>query len=149
MAGRTALGARREVVAAACEALSGLGEELWAAGSAELAAVMGEVDRLGMLVEAARVVVAGEALRRGEPGSGALAMTPVAWVRCHAPSTRAGGAGQVVALAEAFERPGNEVVRSAVMAGELPGRSAAVVVAEAERLRPLLAEGAEPAVLDG
>ena len=149
MAGESELGARREVVAAACEALSGLGAELWAAGSAELAALMGEIDRLGMLVEAARVEVAGEAMRRGEPGSGALAMSPVAWVRSHAPSTRSGGAGQVVALAEALERSGNHKVRDAVMSGVLPVRSAAVVVAEADRLRPLLADGAEAAVVEG
>ncbi len=129
--------------------LSGLAGELWAAGSAELGAVMGEVDRLVVAGEAARVVVAAEAMARGETGSGALALTPVAWVRRHAPSTVAGGAGQVVALAEAFAVSGNAVVKDAVMSGVLPVRSAAVVVAEAERLRPLLADGAEPAVLDG
>ena len=143
------MGARRDAIAVACEALAGLGDELWAAGSAELAAVMGEVDRLVVAGEAARVVVAGEAMARGETGSGVLALTPVGWVRRHAPSTVAGGAGQVVALAEAFERPGNEVVRSAVLAGRLPVGSAAVVVAEADRLRPLLADGAEAAVVDG
>ncbi len=88
-------------------------------------------------------------MARGETGSGALALTPVAWVRRHAPSTVAGGAGQVVALAEAFAVSGNAVVKDAVMSGVLPVRSAAVVVAEADRLRPLLADGAEPAVLDG
>ncbi len=149
MAGGSGLGARREVLAAACDALSGLGGELWAAGSGDLAAVMSEVDRLVSLAEAARVEVACEAMRRGEPGSGALALTPVAWVRRHAPSTVAGGAGQVVALAEAFERVRQRGGRDAVMSGSLPVRSAAVVVAEAERLRPLLADGAEPAVLDG
>ncbi|WP_377640089.1 hypothetical protein [Oryzobacter terrae] len=149
MAGGDALEVRRDAVAAACDALSGLRHELWRAGSGELAAVMAEVDRLGMLVDAARVGVVDEAIRRGEPGSGALAMTPVDWVRRHAPSTRAGGAGEVVAVAEAFGRPGNEAVRAAVSAGALPVRSAAVVVAEADRLRPLLAEGAEAAVLDG
>ena len=95
------------------------------------------------------MVVAAEAMARGETGSGALALTPVAWVRRHAPSTVAGGAGQVVALAEAFAVSGNAVVKDAVMSGVLPVRSAAVVVAEADRLRPLLADGAEPAVLDG
>ena len=149
MAGGSGLDARREVIAAARDALAGLAGELWAAGSGELAAVMSEVDQLVVAGEAARVVVAAEAMARGETGSGALALTPVAWVRRHAPSTVAGGAGQVVALAEAFAVSGNAVVKDAVMSGVLPVRSAAVVVAEAERLRPLLAEGAEPAVLDG
>lgn len=137
------------MVAAACDALSGLGGDLWRAGSRELEVVMAEVDRLGMLVDAARVEVAGEAMRRGEPGSGARAMTPVQWVRCHAPSTRAGGAAQVVAVAEAFAVEGMSAVKAAVTSGRLPVRSAAVVVAEADRLRPLLADGVEPTVVDG
>ncbi len=76
-------------------------------------------------------------------------MTPVQWVRRYAPSTRAGGSAQVVAVAEAFSVAGNAPVKAAVLSGTLPVRSAAVVVAEADRLRPLLAEGAEPAVLEG
>ena len=95
------------------------------------------------------MLVAREAMDRGEPRSGALALTPVEWVRRHAPSLKAGGAGQVVAVAEAFAVAGNAPVKAAVLSGVLPVRSAAVVVAEADRLRPLLAEGAEPAVLDG
>ncbi len=133
----------RERVAAAREGLSILGSELWRAGSAELGELMGEVDGLVSAGEAARVVVTREAMDRGEPGSGALAMTPVQWVRAHAPSTRSGGAAQVVAVAEAFGVPGNSAVKEAVLTGGLPVRSAAVVVAEADRLRPLLAEGAE------
>lgn len=139
----------RERVAAAREGLSVLGSELWRAGSAELGELMGEVDGLVSAGEAARVVVTREAMDRGEPGSGALALTPVQWVRAHAPSTRSGGAAQVVAVAEAFGVPGNSAVKEAVLAGALPVRSAAVVVAEADRLRPLLAEGAEAAVVDG
>ena len=109
-----------------------------------------DVDRRVVVAgESARVVVAREAMGRGEAGSGVLALTPVQWVRRHAPSLRAGGAGQVVAVAEAFAVAGNAPVKAAVLSGVLPVRSAAVVVAEADRLRPLLAEGAEPAVLEG
>ncbi len=149
MAGEPALDARRDVIAAACDALAGLDGELWRAGSAQLEAVMAEVDHLVALGEAARVGVTVEAMRRGEPGSGPLALTPVQWVRRHAPSTRAGGAAQVVAVAEAFAVAGLAAVKTAVSSGRLPVRSAAVVVAEADRLRPLLAEGVEPAVVDG
>ncbi len=99
--------------------------------------------------EAARVCVVAEALSRGEPGSGPVALSPVGWVREHARSLRAGGAAQVVRLAEAFRVPGNEPVKDAVLSGRLPVRVAGVVVAEVARLRPLLAEGAEPAVLAG
>ncbi|WP_344191750.1 HNH endonuclease signature motif containing protein [Pedococcus aerophilus] len=91
----------------------------------------------------------GEAIDRGEPGSGVRAMTAVQWVREFAPSTRAGGARAVVEVAAAFAKPVNEPVRVAVQSGRLPVRSAAVVVTEADRLRPVLAAGAEPHVLAG
>lgn len=134
---------------AACEGLNGLGSELWRASSTDLEEVMAEADRMVAAGEAARAVVLAEAMSRGETGSGALALTPVQWVRRHAPSTRAGGAAQVVAVAQAFAVAGSPAVKDAVLSGELPVRSAAVVIAEADRLRPLLADGAEPAVVDG
>ena len=133
----------------ACEGMDGLGGELWRAGSAELEAVMAEADRMVTAGEAARAVVLAEALSRGETGSGALALTPVQWVRRHAPSTRAGGAVQVVAVAQAFAVGGRSAVKDAVLSGRLPVRSAAVVISEADKLAPLLTEGAEPAVIDG
>ena len=86
---------------------------------------------------------------RGETGSGPDALTPVAWVRRHAPSTVAGGAGQVVSVAQAFAVAGNAPVKDAVLSGVLPVRSAAVVVSEADKLLPLLIEEARPTVLDG
>ncbi|WP_406829557.1 DUF222 domain-containing protein [Pedococcus sp. KACC 23699] len=145
------VGQRREMIAAARAALAGLAEVLWQVPSAGggLAGLLGEVDALGAACDAARVAVVGEAIERGEPGSGARAMSATAWVREHAPSTRAGGAGQLVDVAVAFTKPVNETVRVAVEAGELPVRSAAVVLAEADRLRPLLADGAEPHVVAG
>lgn len=149
MPGGLTLQERRERWAAAREAFDGLGDQLWREGSAGLADVMHEVDSLVVAGEAARVVVTAEAMARGEPGSGEQPLTPVQWVRRHAPSLRAGGAGQVVATAEAFAVAGLAPVKEAVLSGVLPVRSAAVVVAEAEKLRPLLAEGAVPAVLDG
>ena len=55
-----------------------------------------------------------------------------------------------MAVAEAFGVPGNSAVKEAVLTGGLHVRSAAVVVAEAGRLRPLLAEGVGgAAVVDG
>ena len=70
MTGGQALDTHRGTLAAAGEALSGLGAELWRAGSSELAAVVGEVDRLGLLCEAARVAVVAEVFGGCEPGSG-------------------------------------------------------------------------------
>ncbi len=140
---------RRELLAGARRALDGLDGQLWQAGGAELGALLGEVDALVGMGEAARVSVVAEALQRGEPGSGERALSSVDWVREHAPSLRAGGAAQVVRLAEAFRVPGNAPVKDAVTSGRLPVRLATVVASEAERLRPLLADGAEPAVLEG
>ena len=134
---------------AACEGLGGLGSELWRASGPELEEIMAEADRMVTMGEAARAVVLAEAMSRGETGSGALALTPVQWVRRHAPSTRSGGAAQVVAVAQSFAVTGLSAVKDAVLSGELPVRSAAVVVAEADRLRPLLADGVEPTVVDG
>jgi hypothetical protein len=134
---------------AASQALDGLGAELWRAGTTELEEVMAEADRMVLAGEAARAVVLAEAMSRGETGSGALALTPVQWVRRHAPSTRAGGAAQVVAVAQAFAVGGRSAVKDAVLSGRLPVRSAAVVISEADKLAPLLAEGVERTVVDG
>ena len=135
---------------AACEALDGLGGgELWRAGSAELEQVMGEADRMVAAGEAARVAVLAEVISRGGTGSGPDALSPVEWVRRHAPGTRAGGAAQVFAVAQAFAVPGRAAVKDAVLSGVLPVRSAAVVLSEAEKLLPSITEQARPTVLAG
>ena len=150
---RLSLAEHRERIAAARSSLSALGAVLWQApsggGTEGLAGLLGEVDGLVMAGEAARVAVTREALGRGETSGGSAAMTPTQWVRHHAPSTRAGGSGTVVALAQAFGKAINQPIEQAVEAGRLPARSAAVVVSEADKLRPLLADGAEPHVLEG
>ncbi|NYG06875.1 hypothetical protein BJ986_001362 [Phycicoccus badiiscoriae] len=147
------LAQHRERIAAARESLAGFDSALWQAPSGGapdgLAGLMSEVDALGAACEAAKVSITAEAMDRGETGDGAAALTVTQWVRAHAPSTRAGGAGQVVAVAVAFGKPVNAPVADAVRAGVLPVRSAAVVVAEADRLRPVLAQGAQPHVLAG
>lgn len=147
------LNQHRERFAAALESLRALEGVLWQAPSsgsaAGLAGLLTEVDALGQACDAARVAVTAEAIARGETSGGAAAMTPTQWVRQHAPTTRAGGAGQVVALAVAFTKPVNAVVKSALHSGRLPVRSASAVVLEADRLRPALAPGAEPHVLEG
>ncbi|HWS57873.1 MAG TPA: DUF222 domain-containing protein [Actinotalea sp.] len=149
MTGGTPLEARRDHMAAAVEAVDGLGSELWRAGGADLEALMGEADRMVAAGEAARVLVLAEAMSRGETGASPLALTPVQWVRRHAPSTRGGGSAQIVAVAKVFSVPGREAVKDAVLSGALPVSSAAVVASEADKLAPLLAEGVEPTVVDG
>jgi hypothetical protein len=115
----------------------------------ELGPVLGEVDALVAAGELARVAVVAEAVERGEPAAGSVAMAPVAWALAWAPSLRAGGAGQAVALARDFAKPVNAPVLAAVEQGRIPIRSAAVVIAEADRLRPRLAEGADEPVMEG
>ena len=96
---------------------------------------MGEIDGLVVAGEAGRVVVTAEAMARRDR-LGALALTPVQWVRRHAPSTEVGRRGQWWRWPEAFAVAGNAPVKDAVLSGVLPARSAAVVVAEADKLRP-------------
>lgn len=143
------LAQRRAAIGAATVGVRGLREVLFQATGDELAEVLGEVDALGQACDAARVAVTTEAVERGEVGTGPRALTLTQWLYQHAPSLRSGGAGQVVALAAAFGKAVNEPVRAAVEDGGLPVRAAAVVLTEADRLRPRLADGAEPHVLAG
>lgn len=85
-------------------------------------------------------------MARGEVRPG-RAQTVVQWLTSWAPSLRAGGAGQVVALATAFGKRVDAPVQQAVDAGSLPVRSAATVVAEFDRLRPILGEHAQAPVM--
>ena len=143
----------REQIVAARSAVAALREVLWqvpsGGGPDGLSGLLGEIDGLVTAGEAARVAVVHEAMNRGETSGGPAAMSTVQWVRHHAPSTKAGGAGTVVAVAQAFQKQVNAPVREAVDSGRLPVVSAAAVVSELEKLRPLLADGAEPHVLEG
>ena len=147
------LAEHRERLAAARSSLAALGSVLWQApsggGSDGLSGLMGEVDALVTAGEAGRVAVLREAMDRGEASGGPAAMTTAQWVRFHPPSTRAGGAAAIVSVASALGKVANQPVKEAVASGRIPVRSAAAVVSEADRLRPLLAEGAEPHVLEG
>ena len=138
------LAEHRERIAAARSSLSALGGVLWQApgggGPDGLSGLLGEVDALGLACDAARVAVVGEAMDRGETSGGPAAMTTVQWVRHHAPPTKAGGAGTIVSVAQAFQKQVNAPVKEAVEAGRLPVSSAAAVVSEHEKLRPMLGE---------
>lgn len=142
-----------EQLAVARTAVAALRDVLWqvpsGGGPDGLSGLLGEVDELVMAGESARVAVVREAMDRGEASGGPAAMSTVQWVRHHAPSTKAGAAGTVVAVAQAFQKQVNAPVQEAVNSGRLPVPSAAVVVSEFEKLRPLLADGAEPHVLEG
>lgn len=143
------LAERRAAMEGACAALAGLHDVLFEAGGTELGPLLGLVDRLLSAAELGRVVVTGEAMARGEIGVRGAALSPAQWVRAHAPSTRAGGAGVVVSVAADFAKPVNAPVVSAARAGRIAVRTAAAVMAEAEKLRPMLADGAEGPVVQG
>ena len=126
MKGILTLERRRERLAAAHSALQGLEAELWRAGGDDLGPLLGELDALAGACDAGRVAVISEAEARGETTGGAHATTTVGWVRHWAPSTRSGGAGQLVTVAQAFAKAANAPVKEAVDSGRLPVRSAAV-----------------------
>ena len=58
MAGGLSLDERCDRLVAACEAMDGLGDELWRAGGDRLAQVMSLIDAIVVAGESARVVVA-------------------------------------------------------------------------------------------
>jgi hypothetical protein len=142
---------RRAALESAVRALAGLDEVLYQAPGGELGPWLGVVDAVVAAGELARVRITQEALERGEIGARGVGsgLSPVGWVLAHAPSTRAGGAGTVVSLAVEFAKAVNAPVLAAVAAGRIAVRSGAAVVAEADKLRPLLAEGAEGPVVEG
>ncbi|HEY7718984.1 MAG TPA: hypothetical protein VH915_09495, partial [Pedococcus sp.] len=121
-----------ERITAARSSLSALCTALWqvpsGGGANGLAGLLGEVDALGSACDAARVAVTREAMDRGEASGGAAAMSVTQWVRHHAPSTVAGGAGTVVAVATAFGKVANQPVRHALESGRIPVKSAAAVI---------------------
>jgi hypothetical protein len=143
----------RALIAATTAALRGVGQVVWEApsggGEDGLSGLMGEVDALVSAGEAGRVAVLREAMNRGEDSGGSAALTTAQWVRHHAPSTRAGGSAVIVSVASAFGKRVNAPVKEAVESGRIPVKAAAAVVSEADKLRPLLADGAEPHVLEG
>ncbi|HEY7722117.1 MAG TPA: hypothetical protein VIB11_09795 [Pedococcus sp.] len=142
------LAEHRERIAAGRASMVALGSVLWQApsggGPDGLSGLLSEVDALGMACDAGRVAVVHEAMQRGETSGGPAAMTTAQWVRHHAPSTRAGGgaggAATVVAVAQAFQKHVNAPVREAVEAGRLAVGSAAAVVSEYDKLRPMLGD---------
>lgn len=144
MEGELSLAEHRDRIAAARSSLSALSHVLWqvpsGGGPEGLAGLLGEVDALVVAGQAAQVAVTREAMDRGETSGGSAAMTPTQWLRHHAPSTRAGGAGTVVSVAQAFGKRVNAPVQEAVEAGRLPVVSAAAVVSEFEKLSPVLGE---------
>ena len=128
--------------------LAGLGEAVVAVGNAELGPFFRDVDDLSRRVEAARVAILGEALSRGVV-AGSDCATASAWVIQWAPSFRAGGAAQLVAVARATRAVRNAGLAAAVLGARVGVRSAAVALVEMDKLRPRLTDEAVEAVWEG
>ena len=137
----------RSAVAQVCAALTGLGDDLWAASGADLGSFLAQLDELAVRVDAARVEVLREAVDRGEAGSGRSGAH--AWLLDHSPSLRAGGSARVVRLVEAAHDDRYAALLTAVREARVPLLTATVVLDEFERLSPRLASGAAGPVLDG
>ena len=170
----TDLTTRRETMATARSALADVGSVLWQATGGELGQVLREIDDLGRLVEAARVAVVGEAMSRGkcvptscrpprhpirafwrEVSNRRRRTGPAPWRRVwpvsagcgsRAPSLRAGGAGQLVRLAERLRSHDHAQLCDAVMSATVGVGNATVCVREMDRLVPRLRPEAVPSV---
>ncbi len=140
------LARRRAALSGARAALSGLAAVLGSAADRDLPELLTELDEVAALAGAGRVAVTAEAVARGAVAA-SQARSVAGWVATHAPSQRAGGAGAVAKVAEAFGAVEHGPVREAVLAGEVSPQVAASVVDEFDRLRPGLVDAAAPDVL--
>jgi Domain of unknown function (DUF222) len=148
MSGTLTIERARAATTAATAALTGLSESMFAVGNAELGPFFREVDDLSRQVEATRVAILGEALRRGVVAESDCA-SATAWVIQWAPSFRAGGAAQLVKVAQATRAVRNAGLAAAVLGARVGVRNAAVALAEMEKLRPRLRDEAVEAVWEG
>ncbi|WP_458533519.1 DUF222 domain-containing protein, partial [Oryzihumus sp.] len=152
---------RLAAVDAAAESLAGIEEVLHQCQGPDLGPAMGLLDALACRVEAAKVAVLAEALERGEVASSSCA-TAAGWVLQWAPSYRAGGAGDLVKVAQAcigrpvgagaahvLDHGSVQRLRSCVLAGRVGVRCAAVALAEMAKLGPRLTPAALPTVWEG
>ncbi|WP_185746103.1 DUF222 domain-containing protein [Oryzihumus leptocrescens] len=152
---------RFAVVDAAAEALTRLDQVVHQCQGSDLGPAMGRLDVLRRLVEAAQVSVLAEGLERGEVASSTCA-TAAGWVLEWAPSYRAGGAGDLVKVAQAcigmpvgaraahvLDHGSVRRLRSCVLAGRVGVRCAAVALTEMHKLGPRLTPAALPTVWEG
>jgi len=138
----------RAAVAEATAALAGLDESVTAVGNTELEVFFRQVDDLSRQVEAARVAILGQSLSRGVVAESDCA-SATAWVVQWAPSYRAGGAAQLVKVAQATRAVRHTGLAAAVLGARVGVRNAAVALFEMEKLRPRLRDEAVEAVWEG
>lgn len=133
--------------AAAGAALDGLCRVMWQMPSDELGSWLSELDELAARAAAARVVVAVEAQARGVIEA-SRSGTTVAWLRDHAPTLAAGGAGAVAKAVAVCRDRDLGPVADAVFAGTLAPAVAVTVAGEFDRVRRRVTDEARSTVLD-
>jgi hypothetical protein len=138
----------RVVLVESAAFLARLGEIGFAVGNTEMAPLFGEIDDVKRGAEAAHVVILAEALGRGVVAE-SNSPTAASWVIEHAPSFRAGGAGQLVKVAHATRAPRNAALAAAVRAGRVGVRNASVALDEMDKLKSRLCPEAVATVWDG
>ncbi|WP_404349961.1 HNH endonuclease [Phycicoccus jejuensis] len=156
--GTAELEERRSRLEAARDALTGLDDALAVAPGDDLGGLMELLDEVAARASAARVVVALEAVRRGEVAGSATH----AWVRQHAPSLRQSGAAAVARIVvdvAAGDTPTQRhdpdpntalgVVWTAVHGAQVEAHTGCAVLREATRLAPLLQPAALPTATSG
>ncbi|MDQ1538831.1 MAG: hypothetical protein QOE58_3224, partial [Actinomycetota bacterium] len=123
-------------------------ESMFPVGNAELEPFFRQLDDLKRQVEATQVATLAESLGRGVVAESQCA-TATAWVVQWAPSYRAGGASQLVKVAQAIRSVRNQGLAEAVLEARVGVRNASVALVEMEKLRPRLRETAVEAVWAG
>lgn len=113
-------------------------DEVRALTPAQLTDLMTALGTAAVAIEAMTVTVTAEALARGLPGSGSIAMTPVDWVKAHHAGLRGLGAAQMVAVATMVGRPGLTEIAEAVQTGVIPLPAAACAARETAKVLSVL-----------
>ncbi len=144
------LEARRAAIASARVALDGVSSVLADCAAADLPVLLGEVDALVAAGAAARIAVTAAAVAQGVVRSSQTASV-AAWVATHAPSQQPAGAGTIAALSVRVAH-GDDVVDGAVgdavLTGSLAPEAAMEVIAQADRLLPVVRDECAPTVVD-
>ncbi len=144
------LEARRAAIASARVALDDVSSVLADCAATDLQALLGEVDALVAAGAAARIAVTAAAVAQGVVRSSQTASV-AAWVATHAPSQQPSGAGTIAALGVRVAR-GDELVDGAVgdavLTGSLAPDAAMEVIAQADRLLPVVRDECAATVVD-
>lgn len=142
-----------EVLAAAEVVLGRLGSVLFQVGSDQLGDVLAQVRQVGAMADASSVAVVAEATGRGvaaggQPGSLARTWTRE-WVQRNSPRTDPATITRLVTLGNMAQQASRRILTDAVADGRVGLVTAAVALAEFERLEPEVSPAAKEDTLRG